>query len=140
MFRDNGENNEPQGVTRPRFQTTSKPTNVVFNLQGLLGDGMTNEFKFGYNAREVDRERRDAGAGFEGIALNLSGIGRQRRHRRPGRHVGLASPGGLVRVNSAGNGRGAPYNPYSLTFADSLSTRHGHPLREVRRRRRASSG
>src|SRR6185295_18098016 len=33
----------------------------------------------------------------------------------------LAAPGGLVRVNSAGNGRGAPYNPYSLTFADSLS-------------------
>jgi hypothetical protein len=24
-------------------------------------------------------------------------------------------------VNSAGNGRGAPYNPYSLTFADSVS-------------------
>ena len=35
--------------------------------------------------------------------------------------VGSPSPGGLVRVNSAGNGRGAPYNPYSLTFADSLS-------------------
>ena len=24
-------------------------------------------------------------------------------------------------MNSAGNGRGAPYNPYSLTFADSLN-------------------
>src|SRR5262249_11786401 len=35
--------------------------------------------------------------------------------------TGLASPGGLVRVNSAGNGRGAPYNPYSLTFADAYS-------------------
>ena len=33
----------------------------------------------------------------------------------------MASPGGLVRVNSAGNGRGAPYDPYSLTFADSIS-------------------
>src|SRR6185295_7632947 len=37
----------------------------------------------------------------------------------------LASPGGLVRVNSAGNGRSAPYNPYSLTFADTLSRSAG---------------
>ncbi len=40
----------------------------------------------------------------------------------------LASPGGLVRVNSAGNGRGAPYNPYSLTFADSVSQVAGNHL------------
>src|SRR5262249_53723413 len=34
---------------------------------------------------------------------------------------GRASPGQLVRINSAGNGRSGPYDPYSLTFADSLS-------------------
>ncbi len=59
--------------------------------------------------------------------LNLSGIGGQQRHRRPvGAASGLAIPGGLVRVNSAGNGRGAPYDPYSLTFADSLSRLAGN--------------
>ena len=39
---------------------------------------------------------------------------------------GLTIPGGLVRVNSAGNGRGAPYDPYSLTFADSVSRLAGN--------------
>jgi len=33
--------------------------------------------------------------------------------------------GGLVRVNSAGNGRGAPYNPYSMTFADTITRSSG---------------
>ena len=40
-------------------------------------------------------------------------------------------PGGLVRVNSAGNGRGAPYDPYSLTFADSLSRVAGNHFMKV---------
>ncbi len=39
---------------------------------------------------------------------------------------GIATPGQLVRVNSAGNGRSAPYDPYSLTIADSLSRLTGN--------------
>jgi hypothetical protein len=38
----------------------------------------------------------------------------------------LTVPGGLVRVNSARNGRGAPYDSYSLTFADALSRLSGN--------------
>ena len=35
-----------------------------------------------------------------------------------------------LRVNSAGNGRGAPYNPYSLTFADTLTrSMNGHQVK-----------
>jgi hypothetical protein len=33
-----------------------------------------------------------------------------------------------VRVNSAGNGRGAPYQPYSLTFADTVTQLRGNHL------------
>ena len=44
---------------------------------------------------------------------------------------GVTVPGGLVRVNSAGNGRGAPYDPYSLTFADSVSRVSGNHLLKV---------
>jgi hypothetical protein len=40
----------------------------------------------------------------------------------------VASPGGLVRVNSAGNGRSAPYDPYSLTFADTVNRISGNHL------------
>ena len=38
-----------------------------------------------------------------------------------GSSSGIAIPGGLVRANSATNGRGQPYDPYSLSFVDSLS-------------------
>jgi len=118
VFRDNGTNNEPQGVTGRIFQTTAKPTNAVFNLQGLVGTSLTNEFKFGYNAAK-STERGVAPAGFENIILNLSGSVANTGIAGQGATSGLAIPGGLVRVNSAGNGRSAPYNPYSLTFADS---------------------
>src|SRR5262249_37792606 len=50
VFRDNGTDDNPQGVTGRRFLTTIDPTNVVFNLQGLIGTSLINEFKFGYNA------------------------------------------------------------------------------------------
>ena len=35
-------------------------------------------------------------------------------------------PGGLVRANSATNGRGQPYDPYTVSFIDSLSTVRGN--------------
>jgi hypothetical protein len=130
VFRDNGTNNEPQGVTGRIFQTTAKPTNAVFNLQGLLGTSMTNEFKFGYNAAK-STERGVAPAGFENIILNLSGSVANTGIAGQGATSGLAIPGGLVRVNSAGNGRSAPYNPYSLTFADSINVVSGTHFMKV---------
>ena len=106
---------------------TANPTNAVFNLQGLLGGGTINEFKFGYNAAPSTYRRDDAGRRSRTSLIQPERIGGQHRHRRPGRQrPALASPGGLVRVNSAGNGRGAPYDPYSLTFADSLSRCQGN--------------
>jgi hypothetical protein len=120
VFRDNGTNREPQGVTGRIFQTSAKPTNAVFNLQGLLGSSLTNEFKFGYNAAKTT-ERGVAPAGFENIILNLSGSVANTGIAGQGASSGIAIPGGLVRVNSAGNGRSAPYDPYSLTFADTVN-------------------
>src|SRR4030095_1731591 len=66
-------------------------------------------------------ERGEAPAGFENLILNLSGSVANTGIAGQGASSGLAIPGGLVRVNSAGNGRSAPYDPYSLTIADSLS-------------------
>jgi hypothetical protein len=125
LFRDNGTNNEPQGVTGRIFQTTAKPTNVVYNLQGVIGTSLTNETKFGYNAAKTT-ERGVAPAGFENIILNLSGSVANTGIAGQGSTSGLAIPGGLVRVNSAGNGRSAPYDPYSLTFADTLNLVRGN--------------
>src|SRR5262249_4309785 len=52
---------------------------------------------------------------------------------------GVTVPGGLVRANSAQNGRGQPYDPYSLTVADAFSrivgahfTKFGGEVRAIR--------
>jgi hypothetical protein len=125
VFHNTGTNDEPQGVTGRRFLTAIDPTNAVFNLQGLLGHNTINEFKFGYNAA---RSRSDGVTSdlFTGIAVSLSGQVANSGIAGQSGNSGVASPGGLVRVNSAGNGRGAPYDPYSLTLADTLSRTSGN--------------
>jgi hypothetical protein len=120
VFHDTGDNNEPQGVTGRRFLTTAKPTNVVYTLQGLMGT-TTNDFKFGYNSAKTTEVGAAGAPVFDGIAINLGGNVANTGIAGQGATTGLASPGGLVRVNSAGNGRAAPYDPYSLTFADVMS-------------------
>jgi hypothetical protein len=125
VFHDQGTNREPQGVTGREFRTTANPSNAVLSLQGLIGTGLTNELKVGYNAAP-STSRGVAPAGFENIILNLSGSVANTGIAGQGATSGLAIPGGLVRVNSAGNGRSAPYNPYSLTFADSVNMVSGN--------------
>jgi hypothetical protein len=117
---DRAESLDPQDVSGRFFKSTIHPTNAIFNLQGILAGGTINEFKFGYNAAN-STENAVTQPGFESISLNLSGNVTIAGIAGQGASSGLASPGGLVRVNSAGNGRSAPYNPYSLTFADSVS-------------------
>jgi len=124
FFRDSGTNDEPQGVTGRRFLTTSKPTNFVYNLQGILGSA-TNDLKFGYNAAKTTASGAPGAPIYDGIALNLGGNVANNGIAGQGATTGLASPGGLVRVNSAGNGRSAPYDPFSLTFADTYGRLSG---------------
>jgi hypothetical protein len=120
VFHDQAESLDPQDVSGRFFKITINPTNAVYNLQGILGSGAINEFKFGYNGAP-STEGAQTQPGFENFAISLSGSVANNGIAGQGSSSGLGSPGGLVRVNSAGNGRGAPYSPYSLTFADSLS-------------------
>ncbi len=138
MFHDQAESLDPQDVSGRFFKATIDPTNAVFNLQGILGSGAINEFKFGYNAAP-STEGADTQPGFENISISLTGNVANAGIAGQGANSSLASPGGLVRVNSAGNGRGAPYNPYSLTFADSLSKVMGTHLFKIGRRRASDS-
>ncbi|MFN7977620.1 MAG: TonB-dependent receptor [Vicinamibacterales bacterium] len=102
---------------------TDNPSNAVFNLQGTFANGWNNESKLGYNAARLINGVAPTvnGIDFSNLVINLSGSvantgiagqGRQLRHHRPG---------GLVRANSATNGRGQPYDPFSLSFADTVS-------------------
>src|SRR5262245_34541124 len=120
VFHDTAESFDPQDVSGRRFHVEINPTNAVYNLQGILANGAINEFKFGYNAAKSS-EGAETQPGFENISISLTGNVANAGIAGQGANSSLASPGGLVRVNSQGNGRGAPYDPYSLTFADSLS-------------------
>jgi hypothetical protein len=124
LFHDRGTSDQPEGVSGRVVHVTDRPSNGVFNLQGVLGDGTVNEFKFGYNAAPsniVGRAPNAGGLDFNGIAINLSGSVANTGIAGQGASSGIVVPGGLVRANSATNGHAQPYDPYSLTFADALS-------------------
>jgi outer membrane receptor protein involved in Fe transport len=128
---DRGNSNQFEGVSGRVVHITDDPSNAVFNLQGLLGDGMVNEFKLGYNAAPttvVGQAPVVNGIDFGLIALNLSGSIANNGIAGQGASSGITVPGGLVRANSATNGHASPYDPYSLTFADSLNRVTGNHL------------
>ena len=62
------------------------------------------------------------------MAINLSGSIANTGIAGQSALVGHRVPGGLVRANSATNGRGRLYDPYSLAFADSLTLVRGNHL------------
>jgi hypothetical protein len=133
VFHDQGRDERPEGVSGRVVRITDNPSNAVFNLQGTLGSVM-NETKFGYNAAP-SRINGVApvvnGIDFGNIAINLSGSVANTGIAGQGASSGITVPGGLVRANSATNGRGQPYDPYSLTFTDTLSRVSGNHLSKI---------
>jgi hypothetical protein len=124
FFRDKGVNNAPEGVTGRHVVIEAVPQNAVFGYQKILSTNLINEFRLGYNGA---RTRINGvaptvnGIDFSAITLNISGSVANTGIAGQGSSSGVAVPGGLVRANSATNGRGQPYTPYSLSFIDSLN-------------------
>ena len=134
LFRDNGENNRPEGISGRVVNITSKPTNVVFNLAGVFASGRQNEFKVGFNApptRINGVAPTVNGIDFSNIVLNLSGSIANTGIAGQSSSSGIVVPGGLVRANSATNGRGQPYDPWSLAFSDTVTQIAGNHLFKV---------
>ena len=133
-FHDQGTNIQPEGVTGRVVNIKANPSNAVFNLQGIISNSTTNEFKIGYNAAPT-RINGVApvvnGVDFSALVLNLSGSVANTGIAGQGNTSGLAVPGGLVRANSATNGRGQPYDPYTLSIIDSLSSIRGSHFLKV---------
>jgi hypothetical protein len=123
-FRDQGINDEPQGVTGRRFVVTSVPQNGVLALQGSLSANTINEVKFGFN-EALSRVNGIApvagGIDLSNAIINISGAVANAGIAGQGGSSGIAIPGGLIRGSSAFNGRGFPYTPYSLSLVDNLS-------------------
>ncbi len=130
-FRDQGTDNTPQGVSGRFVKIQAVPQNAVAGLQSILNSNgsLINEFKFGYNGART-RINGTAptinGIDFTPIFISLGGSVANTGIAGQGQSTGLSSPGGLVRANSAQNGRGQPYTPYSLSFIDSLNMIHGN--------------
>ncbi|MBI3651665.1 MAG: TonB-dependent receptor [Acidobacteria bacterium] len=124
FFRDQGDNNQPEGVTGRRAVVRAIPQNGVVALQSALGATLINEFKLGYNGA-LTRVNGVApvinGIDFSNLTVNLSGSVANTGIAGQGSTSGIAVPGGLLRQNSATNGRGAPYTPYSISFIDNLN-------------------
>ncbi len=126
FFRDQGTDIAPEGVSG-RFTTIEAvPQNAVAAFQSVIGSSgsLINEFKVGYNGART-RINGSAptvgGLDFSNIILNISGSVANTGIAGQGTSSGISIPGGLVRANSATNGRGQPYTPYSLGFIDSFN-------------------
>lgn len=126
-FRDQGKDNRPEGVSGRRVNIEAVPQNAVFAYQSLFGN-FINEFKIGYNGART-RINGTAptinGLDLSAVTINVTGSVANSGIAGQGNSAGISIPGGLVRANSATNGRGQPYTPYSLGFIDSLNWARG---------------
>ncbi|HXM93936.1 MAG TPA: carboxypeptidase regulatory-like domain-containing protein [Candidatus Dormibacteraeota bacterium] len=124
MFRDQGNWISPEGVTGRELFVTLNPQNAVLSLQSNLRSTLVNEAKVGFN-EALSRINGVApvipGVDLSAIAVSISGNVANSGIVGQGSDTGVATPGGLVRSNSASNGQAQPYTPYSLSFIDSLS-------------------
>ena len=133
FFRDQANNDQPEGVTGRRVAIRSIPQNGMWALQSVLKPTVLNEFKIGYNGA-LSRINGFAptfnGIDLSTLSLNIAGSVAGFALPGQGANAGVATPGGLVRANSATNGRAQPYTPYSLSFIDNLSwTRGDHSFK-----------
>ncbi|HEY6186866.1 MAG TPA: TonB-dependent receptor [Pyrinomonadaceae bacterium] len=124
FFRDQGRNDQPEGVTGRHIRFVANPQNAVLAFQSILRPTLLNEFKVGFNGAYT-RVNGVApvvnGIDLSQLSINISGSVAGFALPGQGTNAGVASPGGLVRANSATNGRGQPYTPYSLSFIDNLN-------------------
>ncbi len=129
FFRDQGNNDQPQNVSGARASYRTVPQNGVAAWQTTIGGTKINEFKLGYNSA-YSRVRGTAptinGIDLSAVTLNLSGSVAIAGIAGQGNSAGLSIPGGLFRLNSATNGRGAPYTPYTIGLFDNLSWLRGN--------------
>ncbi|MCV5276135.1 hypothetical protein OFC49_35945, partial [Escherichia coli] len=86
--------------------------NGVFNWQRYLKPTLINEFKIGYNSaftRTNGVARSIPGIDLSAVAINISGNTANYNIAGQGTSAGTSNPGGLIRANSAANGRAQPY-------------------------------
>ena len=134
VFHDRGKQLRPEGISGRIAAVENKPTNAIFNLQGTFGNGLLNEFKVGYNgpvANVTGIAPTVPGVDMSSLAISLTGSVANTGIAGQSASSGIVVPGGLVRANSATNGRGLIYDPFSIAFSDSVSMVRGNHLGKI---------
>jgi len=122
--RDQGESLQPLGVTGNALRITAVPQNAALSLQQIVSPTVINETKVGLNAYKTRGNGvapQVPGIDLSALSINVSGSVALPGIAGQGTSAGVATPGGLVRANSATNGRGQPYTNYSVSFIDNLT-------------------
>jgi hypothetical protein len=128
-FRDDGTNTQPEGVSGRNLVFVADPQNYVVSWQRVISSNLINEAKVGLNdvfTRTNGVARSIPGLDLSAAAINISGNTANFNIPGQGTAAGTSNPGGLIRANSAANGRGQPYTAYSLSFIDSLTYLRGN--------------
>ena len=127
--RDSGRDSTPEGVSGRRTLITARPQNAVFAYTGIFSQRFINEFRLGFNGAKTTIDGIAGSPQYNGITINVSGTTANLPSNTiagQGQSAGISVPGSLVRANSATNGRGQPYTPYSLSFIDTFSFIQGN--------------
>ena len=99
FFRDQGSNDQPEGVTGRRVAIKAVPQNGVLAVQSLLTPTLLNEFKFGYNSAYTRiNGQAPTVAGFDLSSARNQHLGQHRKLR-------AAGPGNFRRHGGAGRTR-----------------------------------
>ncbi|MEO5823234.1 MAG: TonB-dependent receptor [Vicinamibacteraceae bacterium] len=134
VFHDRGTQLRPEGVSGRTVKVTNNPTNAIFNVQGTLNAGLLTEFKVGFNAPKASIAGVAPvvnGIDFGNQAFNLSGSIANTGIAGQSASSGIVVPGGLVRANSATNGRAALYDPWSIALANTTTLVRGNHLTKL---------
>jgi len=133
FFRDQASSDAPEGVTGRRAVIAAQPQNGVLSWQKIVSASVINEFKVGYNGawtRTNGVAPTVPGIDLSQMIINITGSVANPGIAGQGGSAGVAVPGGLLRANSATNGRGQPYTPYTISFVNDLSwIRGNHSLK-----------
>ncbi|HEV7646170.1 MAG TPA: TonB-dependent receptor [Pyrinomonadaceae bacterium] len=131
-FQDKGDDIAPDGVSGRNTVLKAQPRNAVLGYTAVIGQNFVNEFKVGYNAAKTEINGSAPtvnGIDFSNLIVNVSGTVANLPSNTiagQGASAGISVPGGLVRANSATNGRGQPYNPFSMAFIDNFNWTTGN--------------
>jgi hypothetical protein len=124
FFRDQATNNQPQSVSGRVLQLRTWPQNGVVALQSMISPTIINEAKFGYNSaltRGFGIAPVVNGIDTSPLTISLTGSIANTGIAGQASNTGVAVAGGLVRLNSQANGRGAPYTPWTMSYIDNVS-------------------